>query len=68
MLTSRLIAVIKKKKPEILKIKFSRFGSGRFGSASMWGLFITSLNGDLSWMLYISYTACSFKKVSSSKG
>ena len=47
MLTSRLIAVIKKKKPEILKIKFSRFGSGRFGSASMRALFITSFEGDL---------------------
>ena len=33
---SKLITVIEKKKSEILKIKFSRFGSGRFGSASMW--------------------------------
>ena len=38
MLASKLIAVIKeKKKPEIPKMKFSRFGSGWFGSAPMWG-------------------------------
>ena len=55
MLTSRLIAAIKKKKPEILKIKFSRFGSGRFGSASMWL--------DVTYSIY----SLSFKKVSSSK-